>query len=122
MVQKAETGDGIVGHDNQLAATTQVNRKRFDQNYGAMTMVMRCLPLLEQLKMQGLDKWQYVTGVSRVQVRLEMQKMCYFNYPGELFIVAVSKTDEQQQFEFKGESEFTNYSWFSCQVGRSRLF
>ena len=66
MVTKAETGDGIAGHDNQLAATTQRRRQRFDQNYGAMTMVMAYLPRLEQLRMQGLDTWWYNKGVKRV--------------------------------------------------------
>ena len=51
MVSRTETGDGIAGHDNQLAATTYVRRQRFDQNYGAMTMVMGYLPRQEQLKM-----------------------------------------------------------------------
>ena len=56
-----------------------------------MTMVMGYLPWLEQLKMQGLDKWWYVTGVGRVQVRLELQKMVYFTHP---YIMAVRKTGE----------------------------
>ena len=81
MVSKAETGDGIVEHDNQLAVTTQKRRQRFDQDYGAMTMIMWFLPRLEQLKMQGLDKWWYVIGVGRVQVSLETQKMVYIAPP-----------------------------------------
>ena len=81
MVSKAETSDGIAGHDNQLVATTKERRQRFDQNYGAMTMVMGYLPRLQQLQMQGLDKWWYVTGVGRVQVSLEnQQKMVYFTH------------------------------------------
>ena len=71
MVSRTETGEGIAGHDNQLAATTQERRQRFDQNYGAMTIIMGYMPRLEQLNMQGLDKWWYVTGVGRVQVSLD---------------------------------------------------
>ena len=71
-VSKAKTSVGIAGHYKQLAATTQGRRRRrFDQNYGAMIMVMGYLPWLEQLTMQGLDKWWYATGVGRVQVRLD---------------------------------------------------
>ena len=48
-----------------------------------MTMVMEYLPWLEQLKMQGLDKWWYVTGVGRVQMSLEKPKMLYFIHPSQ---------------------------------------
>ena len=72
MVSRTEIGTGNAGHDNQLAATTLKRRQRFDKSYGAMTMIMGYLPRLEQLKMQGLDKWWYVIGVGRVQVRLDL--------------------------------------------------
>ena len=56
-----------------------------------------------------------------MQVRHEMQKMFYFTHPNdESYIVAVSKTGECQKFEFKGESEYTD--WTGCQVGQNRFF
>ena len=42
-----------------------------------MTVIMGYLTQIEQLRLQGLDKWQYRTGVGRVQVNLETGKM-YF--------------------------------------------
>ena len=85
-------------------------------------MVMGYLPRLEQLKMQGLDKWWYVTGVGRVQVRLDLQKMVYFAHPdGGSFIMAVSKTGECQRFSFKGESALPD-RWGGCQVGKNHFF
>ena len=58
-----------------------------------------------------------------MKVRLDLQKIFYFTFPlGDLDIIAISKTSEFQQFEIKGESEFTNLYKVGCQVGRSRLF
>ena len=86
-------------------------------------MVMEYLPWLEQLKMQGLDKWWYVIGVARVQVSLDLPKMVYFTHPaGEPYTVAVSEKGECKRFDFEGESGFTNLDWAGCQVGQNRLF
>ena len=55
MVSRIETGsvDGQgdrQGDDHQVSiTTTEQQRKRFDQNYGAMTMILGYLPRLEQL-------------------------------------------------------------------------
>lgn len=40
------------------------------KSYGGMTVTMRFLPAIEQLRMQGLNKWWYNRGVSRVQTLL----------------------------------------------------
>ena len=123
MVSRTETGEDIVDKDDQLTVKAQDRRKRFDQNYGAMMIVMQYLPRIEQLSLQGLDKWQYTIGVSRVQVRLETGKMFYFYISGKSQIMAVCKSGECERFEFRGEkSDLGRYTWFSCQVGQHRLF
>ena len=53
-----------------------------------MIMVMGYLPQLEQTKLQGLDKWWYDIGVSRVQVFM-LAKFFYFAARGPQ-IMAVS--------------------------------
>ena len=57
MVSRTETGESIVDKDDQLTVKAEDKRKRFDQNYGAMTVVMGYLSRIEQLRLQGLDKW-----------------------------------------------------------------
>ena len=67
-----------VEKNDQLSFTeTLQQRKRFDQNYGAMTMIMGFLPRFEQLKLQSLDKWWYMTGVARVQCRFMSPEMFF---------------------------------------------
>ena len=66
---------------------------RFDKSYGAMTMIMGYLFRMEQLKLQGLDMWWYITGVGRVQVRLETLKMIYFA-DNDRQIIAVGEADK----------------------------
>ena len=65
MVSRTEIDEGIAGQDSQLAATSVALKQnsRFDQNYGAMTMIMGYLPRIEQLSLQGLDTWWYDKGV-----------------------------------------------------------
>ena len=92
MVSRTQTNEGIVDKDDQLAVQASDKRKRFDQNYGAMTMIMGYLPRIEQLSLQGLDTWWYDKGVQRVQVRLEVGKMFYFSIDQEPQIIAVSET------------------------------
>ena len=84
------SGDDIVGKDDKLAAMAQEKRSRFDQSYGAMTMIMGYLPQIEQLRLQGLDTWWYTIGVGRVQVDLETGKMFYFVFSREPQIIAVN--------------------------------
>ena len=113
----------IVGQDSHLAEETtarQQHSKRFDQNYGAMRMIMGYLPQIEQLRLQCLDQWWYDTGVARVQVHFRPTKMYLF--VGRKSLVAVDQFGECQQCDFKGEGSFLNFCWASCQVGPSRLF
>ena len=56
-----------------------------------MTLIMGYLPRIEQLRLQRLDRWWYVTGVGRVQVSLAKAKMFYF-VDGKPQILAVSET------------------------------
>ena len=96
MDSKIDTGDG---EDRQLTATTTAKKrqKRFDQNYGAMTMVMGYLPPIEQLKLHGLNKWWYRTGVGRVQMSIELKKFFFFvDYEPQ--IIAVRETGEYERF------------------------
>ena len=53
MVSRTESGEITVEKDNQLSATAaeQKRKSRFDRSYGAMTMIMGYLPLIEQLKL-----------------------------------------------------------------------
>ena len=81
---------------------------------------MGYLPRLEQLKMQGLDKWWYVTGVGRVQVSLDLQKMFYFTYEaGRSCIMAISETGECRQFDFRGEAELTHVAGSAAKSRKS---
>lgn len=89
-----------------------------------MSTVMGCLPKLEQLKLQVLDKWWYATGVGRVQQGFELLKMFFFA-DNKAQIIAVNETETGQfmRFKFTGEEpNFTNSGWISCQVWRNRLF
>ena len=129
MVSIIETSSSegiVIGQDSHLIPTIapRNHRPRFDQNYGAMTMVMGYLPRIEQLNLQGLDSWWYVIGVARVQVSLDTGNMIYFVSKNEPQITAVSsETGECRRFEFGGdEPDFSNKHWGSCQVGQSRLF
>ena len=89
-----------------------------------MAMIMGVLPRIEQLRLQGLDKWWYTIGVSRVQVSLEAEKMFYFYITGATQIIAVRETGECKRFSSEGmsKSDFKHYGKASCQVGQSRLF
>ena len=80
MVSRIETGTAIVGQNSYPTATTGVSqpRKRFDQNYGAMNIILRYLPQIEQIQLQGLSMWWYITGVARTQVHFELSKMFFF--------------------------------------------
>ena len=74
-VKSKDSNSGDVFQDSQLEAATMItpmrHYSRFDQNYGAMFMIIGYLPLIEQLRLQGLDTWWYTIGVARVQVFLK---------------------------------------------------
>lgn len=117
----------IIGQDKQLTKEAKQKelekRKRFDRSYGAMTMIMAYLPQIEQLKLQSLDTWWYCTGVGRVQVQLCLRPRMFYFTNERTYIQAVSERGECQQFKNENcGTEFTNYDWVSCQVGRSHLF
>ena len=47
---------------------------RLMQSYGSMFTVLRFLSPLNQTKMQGLDRWWYTKGVSRIQFKARKPK------------------------------------------------
>ena len=56
-----------------------------------MTIILGYLPRIEQLQLQGLDKWWYSTGVGRVQVHLILEKMFFFVDQTSVKIMAVNQ-------------------------------
>lgn len=89
--------------DSELSATmvTLLRQKRFDQNYGAMTMIMGYLPRLEQLRLQGLDIWWRDTGVGRVQWYFELPRISIYSDMKTRQITAVRENGMCQRLKFK---------------------
>ena len=54
------------------------------KSYGATTVIMSFLTVLEKLSLQACDKWMYDKGVSRVQTRLNFRKDRLFFCGGKL--------------------------------------
>ena len=86
-----------------------------------MNMILRYLPQIEQIQLQGLSMWWYITGVARTQVHYELPKMFFFSDSSPQ-ILAVKETGECRRFDFEGVSDFSNYGWSSCQIAQNRLF
>ena len=79
-----------------------------------MVTIMAYLPLLEQLRLQVLDKWWYDIGVSRVQWCFVLPpKVVYLYNDG---FTAIDVTGESRQLDCKGEPYYyePNNKWFSC--------
>lgn len=57
-----------------------------------MAFIMGYLPPIEQLRLQRLDKWWYIIGVSRVQWNFKISKMFFF--ADHKNIMAYGETDE----------------------------
>ena len=67
----------IIGKGKRRKMFRRVLPRGFDQSFGGMATVMGYLPLIEQLELQGLDKWWYVIGVSRVLWLFDLPKMTF---------------------------------------------
>ena len=57
-----------------LKALAVGQRQRFDQIYGAMIMIMGCLPQIEQHRLQGLDTWWYTIGLAECKCFSSVQR------------------------------------------------
>lgn len=109
---------------DECESTVKVQGDNIAKSYGAMTETLHFLSPLEQLRLQALSKWMYRAGVGRVQTRCQLPpKIFYFVNLKSRKIAAYSHPRGLWHTSCEDGSVETNQcQWFSCQVGRHRLF
>lgn len=107
------------------------------KSFGAMRVTMGFLAECEQHHLQALCKWFYRVGVSRVQISIKVYpKTAYFTWlqggalalyvigllPGETRVTLLAPEADTSATSVDDFEDFTNFMWYSCQVGRHSLF
>ena len=64
---------------SKIGAKMPTIQEKFYKSFGAMTVTMRYLPQIEQLKLQRLDIWMYGRGAERLQSRVILENGFYFS-------------------------------------------
>ena len=97
--------------------------ERLVGSYGGMTETFNFLFPIEQLQMQGLNKWWYDKGVKRVQISFKLPDVYFFPWKVEgsgRKIIACSLSQGMMELELD-PTEFSQ-SFESCHIERNALF
>ena len=85
-MQSIERREVMIGSDITMTSDTKVkpksketsHRRSYQNSYGAMTITLSYLTQLEQVNLQGLNRWWYSVGVQRIQARISLRIPVYF--------------------------------------------
>ena len=92
--------------------------------------MMAFLNTIEQHHLQAISLWFYKVATSRVQTSVKLApKTHYFTWlhGGSLAPYVLAQLPNEKRLTLLtpkegGNSEFSNFMWYSCQVGRDTIF